>query len=125
MQNIDMVLKPAADMNAQMIEMIAADNATQEESLMTIMTDNAAIEQSISDNALSVMELEYYISLLPDISNLESRLTDMEMKQMELMMQLAENDLAIEGFNETLGDEMGGLVMEINTLSETAAAQKI
>ena len=92
---------------------------------MTIMTDNAAIEQSISDNAFSVMELEYYISLLPDISNLETRLTEMEMKQMELMMQLAENDLAIEGFNETLGDDMGGLVMEINTLSATAAAQKL
>ena len=92
---------------------------------MTIMTDNAAIEQSISNNALSVMELEYYISLLPDISNLETRLTEMEMKQMELMMQLAENDLAIEGFNETLGDDMGGLVMEINTLSATAAAQKL
>ena len=41
------------------------------------------------------------------------------------MMELAENDLAIEGFNETLGDETMGLVMEINTLSETAAAQKI
>ena len=92
---------------------------------MTIMTDNAAIEQSISDNAFSVMELEYYLTLLPDITDLESRLTDMEMKQMELMMQLAENDLAIEGFNETLGDETMGLVMEINTLSETAAAQKI
>ena len=92
---------------------------------MTIMTDNAEIEKSISDNAFSVMELEYYISLLPDITDLESRLTAMEMKQMELMMQLAENDLAIEGFNETLGDENMGLVMEINTLSETAAAQKI
>ena len=41
------------------------------------------------------------------------------------MMELAENDLAIEGFNETLGDVNMGLVMEINTLSETAAAQKI
>lgn len=92
---------------------------------MTIMTDNAEIEKSISDNAFSVMELEYYISLLPDIADLESRLTAMEMKQMELMMQLAENDMAIEGFNETLGDENMGLVMEINTLSETAAAQKI
>lgn len=92
---------------------------------MTIMTDNAEIEKSISDNAFSVMELEYYISLLPDITDLETRLTTMEMKQMELMMQLAENDLAIEGFNETLGDENMGLVMEINTLSETAAAQKI
>ena len=92
---------------------------------MTIMTDNAAIEQSISDNAFSVMELEYYISLLPDIADLESRLTTMEMKQMELMMQLATNDQAIEGFNETLGDENMGLVMEINTLSETAAAQKV
>lgn len=92
---------------------------------MTIMTDNAEIEKSISDNAFSVMELEYYISLLPDIADLESRLTAMEMKQMELMMQLATNDLAIEGFNETLGDENMGLVMEINTLSETAAAQKI
>lgn len=92
---------------------------------MTIMTDNAEIEKSISDNAFSVMELEYYISLLPDIADLESRLTTMEMKQMELMMQLATNDQAIEGFNETLGDENMGLVMEINTLSETAAAQKI
>ena len=92
---------------------------------MTIMTDNAEIEKSISDNAFSVMELEYYISLLPDIADLESRLTAMEMKQMELMMQLATNDQAIEGFNETLGDENMGLVMEINTLSETAAAQKI
>lgn len=92
---------------------------------MTIMTDNAEIEKSISDNAFSVMELEYYISLLPDIADLESRLTAMEMKQMELMMQLATNDMAIEGFNETLGDENMGLVMEINTLSETAAAQKI
>ena len=108
-----------------MIEMIGIDNAAQEQSLMTIMTDNAEIEKSISDNAFSVMELEYYISLLPDISNLESRLTAMEMKQMELMMQLATNDQAIEGFNETLGDENMGLVMEINTLSETAAAQKI
>ena len=125
MQNIDMVLKPAADMNAQMIEMIAADNATQEESLMTIMTDNAAIEQSISDNAFSVMELEYYISLIPDISNLESRLTAMEVKQMELMMTLATNDLAIAGFVETLGDDMMGLVKEINTLSATAANQKL
>ena len=92
---------------------------------MTIMTDNAEIEKSISDNAFSVMELEYYISLLPDIADLESRLTAMEMKQMELMMQLATNDMAIEGFNETLGDENMGLVMEINTLSETAAAQKV
>ena len=92
---------------------------------MTIMTDNAEIEKSISDNAFSVMELEYYISLLPDIADLEGRLTAMEMKQMELMMQLATNDQAIEGFNETLGDENMGLVMEINTLSETAAAQKI
>ena len=92
---------------------------------MTIMTDNAEIEKSISDNAFSVMELEYYISLLPDIADLEGRLTAMEMKQMELMMQLATNDMAIEGFNETLGDENMGLVMEINTLSETAAAQKI
>lgn len=92
---------------------------------MTIMTDNAAIEQSISNNALSVMELEYYISLIPDISNLESRLTAMEVKQMELMMTLATNDLAIDGFNETLGDDMMGLVMEINTLSATAADQKL
>ena len=92
---------------------------------MTIMTDNAAIEQSISDNALSVMELEYYISLIPDISNLESRLTAMELKQMELMMTLATNDLAIAGFVETLGDDMMGLVMEINTLSATAADQKL
>lgn len=92
---------------------------------MTIMTDNAAIEQSISNNALSVMELEYYISLIPDISNLESRLTAMEVKQMELMMTLATNDLAIAGFVETLGDDMMGLVMEINTLSATAANQKL
>ena len=92
---------------------------------MTIMTDNAAIEQSISNNALSVMELEYYISLIPDISNLESRLTAMEVKQMELMMTLATNDLAIAGFVETLGDDMMGLVKEINTLSTTAANQKL
>ena len=92
---------------------------------MTIMTDNAEIEKSIADNSYRVLELEYYLGIIPDISDLEGRLADMEMKQMELMMQLAENDLAIEGFNETLGDEMGGLVMEINTLSETAAAQKI
>lgn len=92
---------------------------------MTIMTDNAAIEQSISNNALSVMELEYYISLIPDISNLESRLTAMEVKQMELMMTLATNDLAIAGFVETLGDDMMGLVKEINTLSATAANQKL
>ena len=55
---------------------------------MTIMTDNAEIEQSISDNSFALMELEYYLTQLPDISDLEARLSAMEMKQMELMMEL-------------------------------------
>ena len=92
---------------------------------MTIMTDNAAIEQSISDNSFALMELEYYLTQIPDISDLERRLSDMEMKQMELMMTLANNNDAIADFNETLGDENSGLVMQVNTLSETAAAQKV
>ena len=92
---------------------------------MTIMTDNAAIEQTISDNSFALMELEYYLTQIPDISDLERRLSDMEMKQMELMMTLANNNDAIADFNETLGDENSGLVMQVNTLSETAAAQKV
>ena len=77
---------------------------------MTIMTDNAEIEKSIADNSYRVLELEYYLDIIPDISDLESRLADMEMKQMELMMQLMTNDSAIDGFNATLGDENSGLI---------------
>ena len=77
---------------------------------MTIMTDNAEIERSIADNSYRVLELEYYLGIIPDISDLESRLADMEMKQMELMMQLMTNDSAIDGFNATLGDENSGLI---------------
>lgn len=77
---------------------------------MTIMTDNAEIEKSIADNSYRVLELEYYLGIIPDISDLESRLADMEMKQMELMMQLMTNDSAIDGFNATLGDENSGLI---------------
>lgn len=92
---------------------------------MTIMTDNAAIEQSISDNSFALMELEYYLTQIPDVSDLEARLTAMEMKQMELMIELSNNNDAINGFNETLGDENMGLVMQVNDLSATAAAQKV
>lgn len=77
---------------------------------MTIMTDNAEIEKSVADNSYRVLELEYYLGIIPDISDLESRLADMEMKQMELMMQLMTNDSAIDGFNATLGDENSGLI---------------
>ena len=77
---------------------------------MTIMTDNAEIERSIADNSYRVLELEYYLGIIPDISDLEGRLADMEMKQMELMMQLMTNDSAIDGFNATLGDENSGLI---------------
>ena len=89
---------------------------------MTIMTDNATIEQSISDNSFALMELEYYLTQIPDVSDLEARLSAMEMKQMELMMELSNNNDAIDGFNETLGDENMGLVMQVNDLSATAAA---
>ena len=92
---------------------------------MTIMTDNATIEQSISDNSFALMELEYYLTQIPDVSDLEARLSAMEMKQMELMMELSNNNDAIDGFNETLGDENMGLVMQVNDLSATAAAQKV
>lgn len=77
---------------------------------MTIMTDNAEIERSIADNSYRVLELEYYLGVIPDISDLEDRLAAMEMKQMELMMQLMTNDNAINGFNDTLGDENSGLI---------------
>lgn len=89
------------------------------------MTDNATIEQSISDNSFALMELEYYLTQIPDVSDLEARLSAMEMKQMELMMELSNNNDAIDGFNETLGDENMGLVMQVNDLSATAAAQKV
>ena len=52
---------------------------------MSIMADNAMIEQTISDNSYALMELEYFLGLLPDISDLEERLGVMEMKQMDLM----------------------------------------
>ena len=61
-------------------------NAAQEVQLMSIMTDNAALEQSIANNAYAVLELEYYLGNLPDITDLEARLSAMELKQMELMM---------------------------------------
>ena len=92
---------------------------------MSIMTDNAALEQSIADNAYALLELEYYLGQLPDISDLEARLSAMELKQMELMMQLTTNDNAITGFNETLGDETMGLIKQINDLKVIAAEQKV
>ena len=92
---------------------------------MSIMTDNAALEQSIADNAYAVLELEYYLGNLPDITDLEARLSAMELKQMELMMQLTVNDNAINGFNETLGDETMGLIKQINDLKVIAAEQKV
>ena len=84
---------------------------------MTIMTDNAAIEQTISDNSFALMELEYYLTQIPDITDLEARLSAMELKQMELMIELANNNVSIGGFNDTLGDENSGLVMQVNVLS--------
>ena len=57
----------------------------QQASFMSIMADNAMIEQTISDNSYALMELEYFLGLLPDISDLEERLSVMEMKQMDLM----------------------------------------
>ena len=92
---------------------------------MTIMTDNAAIEQTISDNSFALMELEYYLTQIPDITDLEARLSAMELKQMELMIELANNNVSIGEFNDTLGDENSGLVMQVNVLSWTAAAQKV
>ena len=83
---------------------------------MSIMADNAMIEQTISDNSYALMELEYFLGLLPDISDLEERLGVMEMKQMDLMRILGENDMKIGEFQTTLGDENSGLVMEINDL---------
>jgi hypothetical protein len=80
------------------------------------MADNAMIEQTISDNSYALMELEYFLGLLPDISDLEERLGVMEMKQMDLMRILGENDMKIGEFQTTLGDENSGLVMEINDL---------
>ena len=84
---------------------------------MTIMTDNAAIEQTISDNSFALMELEYYLTQIPDITDLEARLSAMELKQMELMIELANNNVSIGEFNDTLGDENSGLVMQVNVLS--------
>ena len=46
------------------------------------MEQTAEIEDSITSATYSILELEYYLGQIPDLTDLEKRLSDAETKQM-------------------------------------------
>lgn len=87
---------------------------------MNLMTQTAAIEDDITASTYSILELEYYLGQIPDLSDLEMRLSEAEMKQMELMDQLTANDVKIAEFNQKLTGLPDPLLPEIDALELSA-----
>ena len=71
MTNITNVLTPQATDNTSMITMLTNSNTAQDTQLMTLMDETAGIENDIASSTYSILELEYFLGQIPDLSDLE------------------------------------------------------
>ena len=120
MTNIENVLTPQATANGEAILALQTQNEAQDIQLNSIATMTDALKAEVSDATFQILEIEYFFENLPDITDLEARIMAMEVKQMELMMDVSNNDLAIDGFEQTLTGQPDPLIGQIAMLEETA-----